>query len=578
MPDSTRLERETTNEQPLVSVVIPHYLGDVVSRCLHSIARAPSAASFEVIVVDDQPRDDGSIARATSSFPELRVTKTHGGHGFGAACNAGIRAARGKYLAILNNDVEVAPGWLDALVSAAEADPKIGILQAKIRSLRNHGQFDYSGAAGGMIDWLGFPFAVGRVFDEIEEDRGQHDAPRDIFWAVGSAFLIRRSCLELAGLFDERFYMHMEEIDLAWRVQLAGFRVVSCPAAVAHHWNGFSLRQGCFRKAFLNHRNNLVLLLKNLPAGRLAIVMPARIGLELATIVYGLLRRDWRHPLAAILGMLWVLCHVGQVLRRRQEARQARRVPDKVVLQRMHPRSIVVDHFLGGMTAAAIAGSAATARRPVVPSRSRSVAPSRVQPTGLLVRRGRVAVVFLLALLGPPVTHLHAQETTRARLGQDRSSPTGCRPTASSSSSSSRDAEVNTGKTFVYSDTAADVRQEQDRQDARARPRSQPTPQQIFSFFQGILISQNLAITPLGDDKNGIYLIETVDQPRQLKQRAPFVHESSLKDYRHEIGTVIMTSIQLKHIKVDSVRNAVRPDPHEPERRVHDGRARRRTR
>ena len=123
-----------------------------------------------------------------------------------------------------------------------------------------------------------------------------------------------------------------------------------------------------------------------------------------------------------------------------------------------------------------------------------------------------------------------------------------------------KDAEVNTGKTFVYSDTAATMVKNKIVK-MLGTARVEPTPQQIFSFFQGILISQQLAMTPLGDEKNGIYLIETVDQPRQLKQRAPFVHESALEDYRHEIGTVIMTSIQLKHIKVDSVRNAVSPDP-----------------
>ena len=119
MPHPTRLERETTNEQPLVSVIIPHYLGDVVSRCLHSITRAPSAVTIEVIVVDDQPFDDGSIGSALAEFPDVRVTKTHGRHGFGAACNAGLAVASGKYAAILNNDAVVAPGWLDALVAAA---------------------------------------------------------------------------------------------------------------------------------------------------------------------------------------------------------------------------------------------------------------------------------------------------------------------------------------------------------------------------------------------------------------------------------------------------------------------------
>jgi GT2 family glycosyltransferase len=357
VPDPTRSERETTSERPLVTVIIPHYLGDVVSRCLDSIARVPCATSFEIIIVDDQPRDDGSIGRAVAAFPGTRVTKTHGSHGFGAACNAGIRAARGQYLAILNNDVEVAPGWLDALVSAADSDETIGLLQAKIRSLHNREQFDYSGAAGGLIDWLGFPFAIGRVFGEIEKDCGQHDMAREIFWAVGSALLIRRSCLDRAGLFDEAFYMHMEEIDLAWRVQLAGFRVVSCPSAIVYHWNGFSLRQDSFKKAYLNHRNSLVLLLKNLPARRLATILPLRVGLDFATLLYGLLRRDWKQPVAAVVAILWVLVRLPTVFQRRQEARTRRRVSDEVVLARMRPRSVVVDHFVRRFPASKIAAA-----------------------------------------------------------------------------------------------------------------------------------------------------------------------------------------------------------------------------
>jgi GT2 family glycosyltransferase len=363
---------------PLVSVVIPHYLGDVVSRCLRSLLSAPTSASFEVIVVDDQPHDDGSLGRVRAAFPGTRVTKTQGRHGFGAACNAGIRIARGRYLVILNNDVEVAPGLIDAFVRGAEADPSIGILQAKVLSLRDPRRFDYSGAAGGLIDWLGFPFALGRVFDAIEEDRGQYDAPCEIFWAVGTALLIRRSCLNITGLFDEAFYMHMEEIDLAWRAQLAGFRVVSCPSAVAYHWNGFSLRQGCFRKAFLNHRNNIALLLKNLPWCRLAWTLPLRFLLMFGVVLLVVVRRDWKQPLAAALGMLWVFIHIASILQRRSQARSTRQLSDAFVLKRMHPRSIVVDYFVRRKNVHAIATTSAR-RRPRIPSRYTAPVPAHVR-------------------------------------------------------------------------------------------------------------------------------------------------------------------------------------------------------
>jgi GT2 family glycosyltransferase len=310
--------------------------------------RASASVSFEVIVVDDQPRDDGSIGAATALFPGVRVAKTTDRHGFGAACNAGIAVARGRYIAILNNDVEVAPGWLDALVAAADAHPTVGILQAKILSLHDRTRFDYSGAAGGMIDWLGYPYALGRVFDDIEVDHGQYDEPCEIFWAVGSAMLITRACLDRVGGFDESFFMHMEEMDLAWRAQLAGFQVRSCPAAVVYHHNGYTLQPRSFRKAYLNHRNSLVILLKNLPLSHLLWHLPIRVGMELMTAIYGLVRRDWKHPVAALAGLLWLVGHLPTVLRRRFAARRTRIVPDRQVLSRMYPRSIVVEHFAFG--------------------------------------------------------------------------------------------------------------------------------------------------------------------------------------------------------------------------------------
>jgi GT2 family glycosyltransferase len=348
-----------------VSIIIPHYLGDVLSDCLKHIFAANPGPSVEVIVVDDQPRVDGSIACARAAFPSIRIVKTSDRHGFGAACNAGLLIARGKYVAILNNDALVAPDWLEPLIAAGEANPEVGVFQAKIRSHQHPERFDYSGAAGGMMDLLGFPFAFGRMFDAIEEDRGQYDVPRDIFWAVGTGMFIRRSCLEATGAFDEAFYMHMEEIDLCWRMRLAGFRVRSCPKSVIYHRNGFTLKPGSFRKAYLNHRNNVVLLLKNLPWSRVAWVLPLRVLLLAALALFGLMRRDWKHPLAAALGVTCVGVRALSILRRRAIARRVRRVPDSDVLAALHPGSIVMSHFvLGASTASDVIDSTPRLRRP----------------------------------------------------------------------------------------------------------------------------------------------------------------------------------------------------------------------
>lgn len=341
---------------PLVSIIIPHYLGDIISECLGFIyARTPDIA-FEVIVADDQPCDDGSLGRALEKFPDIRIVKTGGGHGkpskgMGAGCNRGLAVARGAYAMLLNSDVEVAEGWLPPLIAALEADASIGACQPKMRSLRQRHLFDYGGAAGGLMDVLGFTFCQGRLFETVEEDRGQYDRPRDIFWAVGGAMFLRMSCLPHTGVMDEAFVMHMEEIDLCWRFHLSGYRIVLEPDSVVYHYGGFSLKADSFKKAYLNHRNQLVMMLKNVSAGRLCRVFPVRLCFELANVLL-LLKGNWKHPLAALCGIGWVLAHPLSVYRRRKEAQARRRVPEREVVARMFRGSVVFGYFVRGVRTA----------------------------------------------------------------------------------------------------------------------------------------------------------------------------------------------------------------------------------
>ena len=342
---------------PLVSVVIPHYLGDILSECLAFVYARTQGYPFEVIVADDQPRDDGSLGRALSRFPDIRIVKTGGGHGkpskgMGAGCNRGLEVARGRYAMLLNTDVEVAEGWLHPLVAAVEADGTVGACQPKVLSIRDRQRFDSGGAAGGMIDVLGYPFCLGRMFDTVEEDSGQYDRTRDIFWAMGGAMFLRVSCLETTGLMDEGFYMHMEEIDLCWRLYLAGYRVISVPQSVVYHYGGWSLGAERLKKAYLNHRNSLVMVLKNWSAAHLAWIFPARVCLEAATVLMAVSKRDWKHPLAALAGILWVLTHPVDILRRRRAAQRSRTATDGEVVKRMFRGSVAFRYFVGGVRTA----------------------------------------------------------------------------------------------------------------------------------------------------------------------------------------------------------------------------------
>ena len=322
--------------RPEVSIVVPHYRGPIILDCLKSVYDN-TEGSFELIVVDDG--GDGSVEEAKERFPEIKLILNPGNLGFAASCNRGMEVARGRYFVLLNNDVEVSPGWLRALVEFAESHPSAGACQPKIISFSDRRRFDYAGAAGGLMDMLGYPYCLGRVFHTLEEDEGQYDSPRRIFWASGTALFLRREAVEDVGGLDEGFFMHMEEIDLCWRLHRAGWEVWSVPEAVVYHRSGWSLPQS-FRKMYLNHRNNLVLLLKNYDVPSLLSLFPLRVLLEVLTV----LRAPFGEPgrsLAALLGMLWVGSHPMDVIRRRREAWRARRVPDALVRRKLSGGSIL---------------------------------------------------------------------------------------------------------------------------------------------------------------------------------------------------------------------------------------------
>jgi GT2 family glycosyltransferase len=264
----------------------------------------------------------------------------------GAGCNRGLEVARGEYAFLLNNDVEVAEGWLEPLLAAMRDDLKLGACQPKVRSLRDRARFDYGGAAGGMMDRYGYTFCLGRLFDTVEEDCAQYDEPREIFWGMGGALFLRMACLERVGYVDEAYHMHMEEIDLCWRIRLAGYRIFSVPASVVYHYGGWSLESDSFRKAYLNHRNQLVMVLKNLSAGRLVWVFPARVCLELATLLLGIVRGDWKHPAASLAALAWVATHTGEIRCRRRNSQAVKAADDSEVYGVVYPGSVAAQYFL----------------------------------------------------------------------------------------------------------------------------------------------------------------------------------------------------------------------------------------
>lgn len=248
-----------------LAVVILNWNGrELMKRFLPSVLKYTPASWAEVIVVDNASTD-GSIEFLNEQFPTLRTLVLDKNYGFAEGYNRAIEQVEAGYIVLLNSDIEVTEGWLDAPVEALDTMPGVAAVQPKLLSERNRGYFEYAGASGGFIDKYGYPFCRGRVFNVIEKDNGQYDTPVDILWATGACLIIRRSVYLEAGGLDARFFAHQEEIDLCWRLKSRGYRLLCIPQSVVYHVGGATLSAESPHKTYLNFRNNLLMLYKNLP-------------------------------------------------------------------------------------------------------------------------------------------------------------------------------------------------------------------------------------------------------------------------------------------------------------------------
>jgi GT2 family glycosyltransferase len=282
------------NPSPKVAIVILNWNGRKHLEQFLPFVLLSSYSNYEVIVADNASTDD-SLLFLESHYPGIRIIRLPENFGFAKGYNEALEKVEADYYTILNSDVEVQPGWLNPMVDLLEKDKNIAACQPKILSFHNKNMFEYAGAAGGWLDKYGYPFAKGRIFDVQEEDRGQYDQTEPIFWASGAALFIRSRVFHEMKGFDEYFFAHQEEIDLCWRIQLAGYKIYSCPVAVVYHLGGGTLAQGNSLKTFLNFRNNRIMLSKNLPFSKKIWVVPVRNFLDAASAWKGLLTGDGKY-------------------------------------------------------------------------------------------------------------------------------------------------------------------------------------------------------------------------------------------------------------------------------------------
>ena len=263
-----------------VAIVILNWNGAaLMERFLPSVVRYSPEEMAEVVVADNGSTDD-SLALLAGKFPSVRVVRFDRNYGFAEGYNRALQQIDTPYAVLLNSDVEVTPGWLEAPLRRLDASPEVAAVQPKLLAERARDQFEYAGAAGGFMDKYGYPFCRGRIFQEIETDRGQYDAEADILWATGACLFVRTEVYRAVGGLDAKFFAHQEEIDMCWRMRARGYRLVCTPESVVYHVGGGTLNAESPRKTFLNFRNNLLMLYKNLPEKELHRVMRLRFWLD----------------------------------------------------------------------------------------------------------------------------------------------------------------------------------------------------------------------------------------------------------------------------------------------------------
>jgi GT2 family glycosyltransferase len=256
-------------------------------------------SSDATVIVVDNNSSDNSVSFLQEKFPEIQIIQNEGNYGYAKGYNLALKQIDAEYFVLLNSDIEVTKDWISPIVSLMDSDKTISACQPKILDYNNKSKFEYAGASGGYIDKFGYPFCRGRIFDELEEDKGQYNDAIEVFWATGACLFVRSSqFLEIGGL-DEDFFAHQEEIDLCWRLKNKGYKIMVEPKSEVYHVGGGTLNVGSPFKTHLNFRNNLYMLFKNLPLSSLFTIIPVRLVLDgIAAITFLKKEKGMRHLFA----------------------------------------------------------------------------------------------------------------------------------------------------------------------------------------------------------------------------------------------------------------------------------------
>ncbi len=330
----------------IVKIVILNWNGAVHLRRFLSGVVAAAPEGVQVVVADNGSTDE-SIALLEADFPSVGLIRLDRNYGFAEGYNRALAQLEADCFVLLNSDVETPAGWLEPLIAVMEHHPDVAAVAPKLRALTTPDRFEYAGAAGGYIDYLGYPFCRGRILQTTERDGGQYDDARDVFWVSGAAFCCRADVFRSLGGFDARFFAHMEEIDLCWRMQLAGYRVRIVPQSTVYHLGGGTLTPDSPQKIYYNHRNNLAMLVKCASSLQWTLVIALRPALDVLAACTYLMQGKWGAFRAVFRAYRDFLRWHGELLRQRREIRRTgRRFP----VRHIYRSSILLRYLFGRRT------------------------------------------------------------------------------------------------------------------------------------------------------------------------------------------------------------------------------------
>ncbi len=325
-----------------VAIVVLNWNGkDFLEKFLPSVVA--NNASFSELFVADNASTDDSISFLKKNYPQINIIQNTSNGGFAKGYNDALKLIDAEYYVLLNSDVEVTPNWIESIIKGMDEDKSIAACQPKIKDFNRKTYFEYAGAAGGFIDKYAYPFCRGRIFENIEEDNGQYDNVREVFWATGACLFVRAECFKLVHGFDEDFFAHMEEIDLCWRLKNLGFKIMYSPDSVVYHLGGGTLNKTNPKKTFLNFRNNLILITKNHPPKYFFFKIVMRMILDGVAGLKFLFSGQINHLFAVIKAHYSFYVSFGSTLKKRKELKQQIK---NYTTSAVYLHSIVADFYI----------------------------------------------------------------------------------------------------------------------------------------------------------------------------------------------------------------------------------------